>query len=60
LGQKALVGQLIGSNFLEIGIEGILEASVHKVCLSVVHETFLVKGGLKMLKCQRVVKDISY
>lgn len=53
------MGLLIRSNFHEVGIEGVHVASVHKIRLGVVLETFLVEGGLEMLERQSVVQDIS-
>jgi hypothetical protein len=50
---------LIGSNLLQVGIEGVIHASLDKVFLCIVLETPLIERGLEVLQGQSVVEDIG-
>ena len=51
---------LIGRDFLQVGIEGVLHAGLDEVGLGVVLQTLLVEGGLEVLQSQSIVEDVSY
>lgn len=54
------MGLLILGNFLQVGIEGILESGIHKVGLGVVLETLLVESSLKVLESQGIVQNVGW
>jgi hypothetical protein len=58
-GEESLVLDLIRGNLLQVGIEGVLHASLDEVSLGVVLETLLVKGGLKVLESQSIVENVG-
>jgi hypothetical protein len=51
---------LIGSNLLQVGIEGVIHASLDKVFLGIVLETLLIERGLEVLQGQSIVEDIGW
>lgn len=59
-GKEVLVGLLILGNFLQVGIEGILESSLHEVGLGVVLETLLVESSLEVLESQGIVQNVGW
>jgi hypothetical protein len=50
---------LVRSNLLDVGIEGVVHASLDKVLLGVVPETLSVESGLEVLKGESIVEDVS-
>ena len=50
------MGLLVVVDLLQVGVEGIGEASLNKVGLGVVGETLLVELALEKLQCQGVVE----
>jgi hypothetical protein len=48
---------LVRSNLLDVGIEGVVHASLDKVLLGVVPETLSVESGLEVLKGESIVED---
>ena len=50
---------LIGSNLLNVGVEGIVHASLDKVFLGIVLKTLSVESGLEVLKGQSIVEDVG-
>lgn len=53
------MGFLIRGNLHEVVVKGLGTASRHEVGLGVVLQTFLVKGGLKMLQSQSIVENVG-
>lgn len=59
-GQEADVRVLVVGDLLEVGVEGVGEASGSEGLLGVVLETLAVEGGLKVLQGQGVVEDVGW
>lgn len=49
---------LIRGDLLQVGVEGVVHAGVDKVGASVVLQALGVEGGLEVLQCQGIVKDV--
>lgn len=57
-GQEADVGHLVRGNFLQVFVEGRVEACVREVGLGEVVESFTVELVLQVLEGQRVLEDL--
>lgn len=59
-GEEADVRVLVVGDLLEVGVEGVGEASSNKGLLRVVLETLAVEGRLEVLQSQGVVEDVGW
>lgn len=59
-GEEFNVRLFIGSDTLEVAVDGTVEAGVGKVLLAVLRETLTVEGVLEVLQSQSILKDIGW
>ena len=58
-GQERDVGGLVRRNFLQVRVEGCIEASCGKLIRGEVGKTLTVEGVFQVLKSKSIVEDIS-
>lgn len=52
------MGLFVGTDLLQVGVEGVLATSSHEILMGVVLQALLIKGSLKMFEGQGIVEDI--